>query len=633
MCTNCSWSCNWTDCTMNNIWNNCKNTCIQNYTCTKSCTQTTQCPDKLDAWPNPSYSVTKVTTFNWCTQESIQLSTTTASYCWDWIIQNPNDLWIKEECDDWNTDNNDLDKPSSQRCSNNCTLPHSSQPWEIWISANSICTLQNNAYANNLDTNIVYADINVEAWTNWKDVINLGTPTNFIDLSNNLANKVNNEWASSLHFTGLEINWDPSKWETQTIPVAKVKSVTPFRSCNNKLSFILWWKPIVLNNIGYHFKKPFIWELISNNWDVSLWTKLSYKLSALPKTWISDYKIWLNLKDISYLWQNIILQGTIIKNNIWNWYREFETRINSSDDATILNQHPWLQVILPTISYALNSQNIMYYLSENDYWDDKTPIKLQWNNFIGIKIIWWVQWDWKYEFTGQWKNISNLYPSDLRTEIRKWAYNYISSMTSWDIINNVKYINWNITISWDLPYETLIVKNWNVTIDWNLNPSDKKLWIIVLNDGYDVNTWYNNKWNVLVNRGVTKINAMIYADWWFISSNDYWNQYILDNVQRTNELQNQLYMNWILFTRNTIWWAQYVWWSYTLPWWTTTDEFDKAMIYDLNYIRRWNIWCSDNNLPNPDWDCDDTELWEIKEGFIIKYDSRIQTDPPKLFSK
>jgi hypothetical protein len=54
------------------------------------------------------------------------------------------------------------------------------------------------------------------------------------------------------------------------------------------------------------------------------------------------------------------------------------------------------------------------------------------------------------------------------------------------------------------------------------------------------------------------------------------------------------------------------------------------MIYDLNYIRRWNDWCIDINS---NLNCEDSTLWEIKEWFIIKYDTRIQSDPPKLFSK
>ena len=48
------------------------------------------------------------------------------------------------------------------------------------------------------------------------------------------------------------------------------------------------------------------------------------------------------------------------------------------------------------------------------------------------------------------------------------------------------------------------------------------------------------------------------------------------------------------------------------------------MIYDLNYIRRNNSGCDKNN----NGVC--TDVGEYIEPFVIEYDSRIQTDPPKL---
>jgi hypothetical protein len=400
---------------------------------------------------------------------------------------------------------------------------------------------------------------------------------------------------------------------------------------------------MVLNNIWYNFKKPYIWNLsLISSWSISLWTKLRYKLSAIGSLGYNhSISLWVN--NISNFWSGITLQNTKLMNYAWGLFRNFETRINSSIYATILNHNPWLQVILPVISYQLWWETVRYYLSAYDYGNDKTPITLNWNKFLWVKIIWGLQWAWKYEFTGQWKNISNLYPSDLRTEIRKRAYDYISNMTSNTIINKVKYVNWDISISLDIPdnnldwkpdYETLVVTNGNVIITWDLNtsPSKNKLWIIVLKDNYSTSNWYNWKWNVLVTPNVTKINAMIYADGWFMSTNSMWSVYTTDSTERTNALQYQLTLNWVMFTRNTIWWAQFGWvkngWTYILPGWTKTQSFDKAMIYDLNYIRRWNSGCDLSTIPN--W-C--TDPWEYEEWFIIKYDSRIQTDPPKLFYK
>ena len=136
-------------------------------------------------------------------------------------------------------------------------------------------------------------------------------------------------------------------------------------------------------------------------------------------------------------------------------------------------------------------------------------------------------------------------------------------------------------------------------------------------------------WNVYITPNVTKIDAIIYADGWFISSDINWNPYTKDNNARTSALQKQLILTWSLFTRNTIGWA--VLWTggkYILPWWSKTTNFNEAMKYDLNYVRRWNKWCLDqkNNTTwalTPDWKCD-----IYSDYFILKYNPAVQTNPP-----
>lgn len=95
----------------------------------------------------------------------------------------------------------------------------------------------------------------------------------------------------------------------------------------------------------------------------------------------------------------------------------------------------------------------------------------------------------------------------------------------------------------------------------------------------------------------------------------------IDTDDRTNTLNKQLVIKWSILTRNTIGWA--VKWSsgkYILPGWELTDNFDKAMMYDLNYIRRWN------------WNQDSTKNWWNNDNLVIIYNSSIQTNPPKWFS-
>lgn len=72
---------------------------------------------------------------------------------------------------------------------------------------------------------------------------------------------------------------------------------------------------------------------------------------------------------------------------------------------------------------------------------------------------------------------------------------------------------------------------------------------------------------------------MLMVELWVQNSN--WELYISDSDERTKDLQNQLVINWSLFTKNTVWWAVFSWWKYLLPWNKKSSDFDKAMIYDL----------------------------------------------------
>lgn len=551
--------------------------------------------------------------------------------CWDGIIQRPNSNWQNEECDKINWE-------FPEWCdSNTCKTDDTTIPDWGWYS----CNLWVRAYANNRDINTIWFTVNVSsgALENWTRIANLWIAKDFEDLSNVSSDRINQTNEKALSYSWI-LKQTLLPWGNEVfLEIAEVRSIAPLNSCDNMLKFTVpWlnrWNPITIWDVWYYFRKPYLWKLWVTDWTISVWTKSKYELladgitSKTPNN-VSNIKIDMDASKVSELWENISLQETNIIKNLSN-PDIFETRINTSSSAVSLNREPWIQVKKPIINYTIDWKNVRYYLSENDEPEDESSIKIVWNSFLGIKIVWWLQWDGKYEFTWQNRNISDLSSSEQRSLIRKNAYNFVSSMSPWTKLSDVKYIKWDITISWDQDYETLVVVDGNVIIEGtNLNPSNKKLWIIVLKDQYDVNKDYNNKWNVYVKWSVRNINAVIYADGWFISADNTWKPYIVDSSQRTIDLQEQLIMNWSLFTRNTIWWAIYKDWYYLLPGWMKlywNTWYDKAMVYDLNYIRRWNKWCDKNNNQV----CSDS--WEFKEWFVIKYDSRIQTNPPKLFTK
>jgi len=596
------WEENWSNCEINSNW-------TSNWTI--NCEQ-------INTWSSVSTSCWKNET------------TTTTTYT-DWLVT-------------WTTSSTSCDIST---CPSNVIRPSNVTEDKIITAQIDNISSQCNwtAYADNLETcdlrlNISWTTNQGKAitWLSWKSI------TNITDISNFSSDLINNSWVA-LNFENVNNTTIQWSWTDFYVDINWIKSRTPLVKNNWKISLKLQWissyTTLNLSNIFYNFKKPFTWilKVSDDNWNTwnaqpSLWTKQLYNLwleqeSSLVWNNLFNYSLddftnkvepissWLELQDIVLSWSTL---------NSDNWTL-FEARINTSVDATQLDK-PWIQVNKPIINYELDWENVSYYLSDWVEWNDSTPIKSEWDEFLWVEVIWTLQWDGKSEFTGQESNFSDLSKSDVRVAIRKNAYYLIKGMTSWQISSGIKYLEWDINFSeiGDLEgIETLIIKDWNLIVDQNVNEEWKKLWIIILKDNYNINSDYDISWNVYVSSWVDYINAIIYADWWLISADLYWNPYTNDSLIRTNNLKNQLILKWSLFTRNTIGWAILAWGYYLLPGWEQTNDFNKAMIYDLNYIRRWNNWCEDNNA---DWTCD-----LYNNPFVIIYNPSIQTNPPVWFDE
>ncbi len=516
-------------------------------------------------------------------------------------------------------------------CSPSETPGPSSQNQTLSFNFSSL-TYSPDAYADNSSKITITIPITAPAeWINW----NGRTFTNFQDTTVIKSNRIDNSWDKALSLSWI-IGWS---WNNQLI--LDIKSIAPVNTNQGKISFQEWTKTFNVNNVLYHFKKPFTWYIktwddIKNNWEwsASIGTQNKYKLLLTQKsslTWsgLSDYTMNDFSSQIEPNWADLEIESKSV-----NWSTltsetgtEFSARINTSVSATDLNQTPWLQINRPIVSYKLWWKTVKYYLSEQDGGNDMTPIKTTGSEFMWVRVIGGIQWAGKSEFTWQQANISNLYNSEQRTLIRKAAYEYVKNMSSGQIINGVKYVQWDEKISNITPdVETLVVVDGNVIFDENFIPTQLK-WIIVLKDNYDVSTGYTGKGNIYIMPNVSQINAIIYADGGLISVNASGVPYVQDSIERTQALKNQLFLNGSIFTRNTIGWGILAWGEYILPGWTKTQNFDIAMIYDLNYIRRANVWCDKNSNNN----C--TDSWEYKDPFVIKYDTRVQSNPPKLFAQ
>lgn len=412
-----------------------------------------------------------------------------------------------------------------------------------------------------------------------------------------------------------------------------IRSFAPF-AANANLDFSLGWKNISLP-ISYLFKKPYTWNLATANAGQlpSIWTNIEYIISTIWS--IGGISPNLVTWDISVTWPHI--NDLAIQDKTSLWGGRFSARINTDSNELVSVLETGLGIaVSPNVSYNLWWYNVQYALTNSNMPTDNSPLSLAAGSFLWVKIIWSLQWDWKQNLTGQEDNFSDLSKYENRKVIKEIAYNLIK----WrepryfnhppEYINGVRYVSWDISISWDQAYETLVVIDWSVTIIWDLNPSWNKFWIIVLKDWYSVENDFSSLWNIFINSNVKFIDAMIYADGWLISTNSLWSIYDSDSVSRTSDLQEQLVLKWSIFTRNTIGWAILSGTNYILPGWKNLSnsdlDFNKAMMYDLNYIRRWNNWSTSIPQSIHNW-------WNTTNPFVIVEKPENKLNPPKWFSK
>lgn len=473
--------------------------------------------------------------------------------------------------------------------------------------------LRNTKYANNYDKyeyELKLTDKYSNAIYN-KEILSLNTDCSVYSWCNNLKTLLETSGNDALmeNYDNItDINWlinltlkSLAPWNFKEIFKIKMHEWDiNYNNISNTRFYNIW--NFSSNN---SFLKPVIWNLSITEW----W--------KFPEMWKSQkYKVWLEEKSGNLTFNNWLLdvsKDTIINKTTWHFWntfslinKDFSNKINTfiwfswSIDANN-NILSWVNLSSKDliISYILWWVPVKYIL--DDFWLNWCNVNTLW-----LKIIWNIQWNWKSGITWQKANFSDISKLDLRTKIRNNWFKLIKSMKNWQILNRVKYVKWDVNISWNVSwYETLIVYNWNVIIDGDLNINWNKLWIIVLKDNYLVSSDYHKSWNIYVNKAVEKINAIIYADWWFFSSRSDWTRY------QDIELNKLLTLNWTLFTRNTVGWAVKANSKYLLPWWEETSNFNLAHIYDLNYIRKVDNQC----------------LWD-NYSFLIKYDSKVQLNPP-----
>lgn len=540
-----------------------------------------------------------------CQQSTIGWSSNSKS-CWRKIYN------TTETCDhEWNCTTTKTSSCSRTSCPNNAWRPSSAnKETTLNINFSPSKNTCKDLYANNNDDCSLTFDISSSlskpiVWLSWKIIKNIE------DNSGIKSNRIDNNWGNALNFENInntEIKWG---WYYPYFEIKNIKSSSPFTSNNWEIKFDIEWKDsfttIYIDSIDYSFLKPYSWNLEVFPWELNIWTQQTLQLNINNCIWCTDrdYTVWNFADSLDAEWENIIVQNILNEKNLSDT-PQVDFRLNFSGEDNI-DEDSNLS-IKPYINYNIDWNNIKYYL-----WNEK--ISLQTEDFLWAKVIWTKELNWKFTITWQEDNFSDLSKFEIKGEIKKNAFNLIKKMENNETSNSVKYVEWNYEIKASDDFETIVIKNWNLTIWENI---DNQIWIIVLNEEFD-SDWMPKNWNIYIKPNVTYIKAISYADWWVMSIDSSGNT-MLDSSSRTQTLQKQLVYKWSIFSKNTIGWAILTWWEYILPWEEKTYNFDKAMNYDLNYLRRWTEW---NNPYN---------LWNTKNPFIIIYDPSIQSNPPKWFN-
>lgn len=382
------------------------------------------------------------------------------------------------------------------------------------------------------------------------------------------------------------------------------------------------------------FNRPFTWSLSIHNDEFRVWTVqqldlLLSNIGCLPP-WTTHcgptYEIFdfFDSLNSSFEYEFSVKRNPLHTNDgtmgsVTN--PSLDMALNYIGGNLAWTGSPWIDT-RPYITYSIWWEVVSYLITLNSSGSATGNLVIANAKFYGAKVIGMIEWIGKQQLSGEDVNFTDFTKWTLRDSIRKNVWNLTRWMSHWQTANNIHYVEWvDIAISGNLPYETLIVKDWNIIIDGDLNTSGQKLGIISLKTDSQSSTI----WNIYIKPNVQYMDAIIYADGPVRSVDNTWNEYPADSPTRTIDLSNQLFIYGSLFTKNTIGGALGASWTFILPWGYTTSDFDKAVQFDLNYIRTGNAgW--DRTSPTENIEKDEYS------SLIIMYNSEIQSNPPKWFS-
>ncbi len=457
------------------------------------------------------------------------------------------------------------------------------------------------------------------------------------------------------------------------------------------------FKPLYYTNITWEQRNYWFIEWTVQNWTIEIhknWTKSTSSNDLYLEFWKADRTASTKVKMYTISPTQEVIQW--YQTNMTNLNPHTNNFSNNPELHTKIKQIPWQTLanlqnyyLSTHIRYKIDGKFVDYnsdILNKNNYFDNSTITNNTTQNWL--KVLW-------ITYSKTQKNIinnqdikdihvlGNLTKSKLKSQIRKniykailnisdnnaqwWSNNDINDLSwndwnsnnKWKIIFNKKVLYFDLSNSsektitmwtWTLTWrKTIIIKWWDLYIKWNiyLNSKSDILWIAVLKD----KNW--KWWNIYISPNVTYIAAQIYTDWaifsawWPTAANDWEDisSHILWIDTNQSVLANQLFIKWQIFSENTIWGSRKN--PAICPYYDKVScTLEKAQKYDLNYLRRYFTYDSNNN-----WTIDSIANWwkyyynwNIKSSYdwsykyinypiVIEYNPMIQITPPPLFTK
>lgn len=445
------------------------------------------------------------------------------------------------------------------------------------------------------------------------------------------------------------------------------------------------YKPIYYTSILWEFKENGFSEWSVQSWNIRV-TRNSPSGSTSNNKLYIEFWSWdtneiqakLNLKFWTSSWT--------VNQVVWewnpNWKTVFQNNFGAGDypiytkllmqtwarlndiQHSYFSTHIWYDIVWANPWETLNILHNSDIFGKNSYWENIWS----WNTYESIIKIIWSTYTKKFEEIMEWQEWEeillfdwNISKMELKSQVRKKAFSLVrnvqqnngnNKITDFNFSNNadwVSLLNWDLIYFWSFTWanknveisawtvswnKSIIIIWWNAYIKWNIETANWWiLWIAVLQD---INgSW----WNIYVDPNVTHINASLYADKALISYYD--SQELWANAP-FYWLRNQLYINWAVFTENTVGWSRSD--PVRIPYYmkniiclaNSENCMEDAQKYDLNYLRRYYLKDTDW-----DWIWDQPAMswtwffasWSVnyKYPLIIEYNPLLQTNPPIIF--